>query len=43
MYIMEALIVPQWSVNVNPFDFLNDINYGKNNIMVDDLTEKAYA
>ena len=34
--------MPQWSVNVNPFDFLNDINYGKNNIMVDDLTEKAY-
>jgi len=28
---------------MNPFDFLNDINYGKSNIMVDDLTEKAYA
>jgi len=34
--------VPQWSVNVNPFDYLNDINYGKTNIMVDDITEKAY-
>ena len=28
---------------MNPFDFLTDINYGKSNIMVDDLTEKAYA
>ena len=34
--------MPQWSVNVNPFDYLNDINYGKTNIMVDDITEKAY-
>lgn len=28
---------------MNPFDFLNDINYGKSNIMVDDIAEKAYA
>jgi len=27
---------------MNPFDFLNDINYGKSNIMVDDITEKQY-
>jgi purine-nucleoside phosphorylase len=27
---------------MNPFDFLNDINYGKQNIMVDDLAEKDY-
>ena len=27
---------------MNPFEFLNDINYGKSNIMVDDITEKAY-
>lgn len=26
----------------SPFDFLNDINYGKSNIMVDDLVEKQY-
>ena len=26
----------------SPFDFLNDINYGKQNIMVDDITEKQY-
>ena len=26
----------------SPFDFLNDINYGKSNIMVDDITEKQY-
>ena len=28
---------------MNPFEFLNDINYGKSNIMVDDIAEKAYA
>ena len=27
---------------MNPFDFLNEINYGKNNIMVDDIVEKQY-
>lgn len=27
---------------MNPFDFVNDINFGKSNIMVDDITEKAY-
>ena len=27
---------------MNPFEFLNDINYGKKYIMVDDLAEKAY-
>ena len=27
---------------MNPFDFLNEINYGKNNIMVDDIIEKQY-
>ena len=27
---------------MNPFDFLNAINQTKQNIMVDDLTEKAY-
>ena len=27
---------------MNPFDFLNDINYGKQNIMVDDIVEKQY-
>ena len=26
----------------NPFQFLNDINYGKKYIMVDDLVEKDY-
>ena len=26
----------------SPFDFLNDINYNKSNIMVDDLVEKQY-
>lgn len=28
---------------MNPFDFLNAINQTKQNIMVDDLTEKAYS
>ena len=27
---------------MNPFDFLNEINYGKNNIIVDDIVEKQY-
>ena len=27
---------------MNPFDFLNDINYCKSNIMVDDIAEKKY-
>ena len=26
----------------NPFDYLNAINYSKQNIMVDDITEKGY-
>ena len=28
---------------MNPFEFVNAINYTKKNIMVDDITEKAYA
>ena len=27
---------------MNPFDYIKEINYGKNNIMVDDITEKQY-
>ena len=27
---------------MNPFDYVTAINYSKENIMVDDLTEKAY-
>jgi len=27
---------------VKPFDYVNDINYGKKNIMVDDVAEKDY-
>ncbi len=27
---------------MNPFEYCNDINYGKANIMVDDVAEKAY-
>ena len=27
---------------MNPFTFLNEINYGKNDIIVDDITEKQY-
>tara|TARA_B100001778_G_scaffold79884_1_gene64597 strand:- start:20221 stop:20601 length:381 start_codon:yes stop_codon:yes gene_type:complete len=27
---------------MNPFDFLNEINYGKNDIMIDDIVEKQY-
>ena len=28
---------------MNPFEFANAINYTKKNIMIDDITEKAYA
>ena len=28
---------------MNPFEFVNAINYTKKNIMVDDIVEKAYA
>lgn len=28
---------------MNPFEFVNQVNHGKKDIMVDDLTEKAYA
>ena len=28
---------------MNPFEFVNAINYTKKNIMIDDVTEKAYA
>lgn len=28
---------------MNPFDYVNEINYGKKDIMVDDLHEKSYA
>ena len=28
---------------MNPFKYLNEINYGKRNIMVDEETEKAYV
>jgi len=27
---------------MNPFEYCNDINYGKSNIMVDDIAEKSY-
>ena len=27
---------------MNPFEYCNDINYGKSNIMVDDIAEKDY-
>ena len=27
---------------VKPFDYVNDINYGKKNIMIDDIAEKNY-
>ena len=27
---------------MNPFTFLNEINYGKNDIIVEDITEKQY-
>jgi len=30
------------SNSLSPFDFLNDINYAKQNIMVDDIAEKQY-
>tara|TARA_B100001250_G_scaffold351896_1_gene324297 strand:- start:890 stop:1273 length:384 start_codon:yes stop_codon:yes gene_type:complete len=26
----------------SPFDYLNEINYGKNNIITDDISEKEY-
>lgn len=29
-------------MSLNPFSFLNEITYGKKDIMVDDLAEKAY-
>ena len=28
---------------MNPFTFLNEINHGKNDIMVDDIVEKQYV
>jgi len=28
---------------MNPFEFVNQVNHGKKDIMVDDLTEKSYA
>ena len=28
---------------MNPFEFVNAINYTKKNIMIDDVAEKAYA
>ena len=28
---------------MNPFEYANAINYTKKNIMVDDITEKAYS
>jgi hypothetical protein len=31
------------SGSLSPFDFLNDINYDKKNIMIDDITEKQYS
>jgi hypothetical protein len=31
------------SNSLSPFDFLNDINYDKKNIMVDDIAEKQYS
>ena len=27
---------------MSPFDYIKEINYGKNNIMVDDIAEKQY-
>ena len=27
---------------MSPFDYIKEINYGKNNIMVDDIAEKKY-
>lgn len=29
-------------VSVNPFEYMNSINYTKKDIMVDDITEKSY-
>ena len=31
------------SNSLSPFTFLNEINYGKNDIMVDDVVEKQYV
>ena len=31
------------SNSLSPFTFLNEINYGKNDIMVDDIVEKQYV
>ena len=31
------------SNSLSPFTFLNEINYGKNDIMVDDIIEKQYV
>jgi len=28
---------------MNPFDYVNEINYGKKDIMVDDVAEKGYV
>jgi len=28
---------------MNPFEYVNQINYGKKDIMVDDVSEKAYS
>ena len=28
---------------MSPFEFLNEINYGKKDIMIDDIAEKKYA
>lgn len=28
---------------MNPFDYVNEVNHGKKDIMVDDLTEKKYV
>lgn len=30
-------------MTISPFDYLNTINYSKDDIMVDDVTEKAYS
>ncbi len=30
-------------VKISPFDFINDINYAKKNLIVDDVTEKQYS
>lgn len=30
-------------MSLSPFDYLNTINYSKQDIMIDDVTEKAYS